>query len=435
MAHRNAPIHPVLRLIYAFLRFVSWLGSSVFYRRRQIIGREHLRFDGPAIVVSNHPNTLMDPLNVGIPIRQEMFFLANYGLFKNPVSGWILSRLFCIPVKRKEDVAEGESRDNDAAFEASFRHLEKHGVLYIAAEGVSWMNRYVRPFKTGAARIAFGAERRNQWQLGVKIIPVGLSYESPRHFRSRMTVEYGPPIDPGPWAEAEQADHEQAVEAFTKHLEQQVRERTLDSGKEENDEFVAQMETICATEWGRGKKQARETYLFLKQFLAKSLDKERFIRDVAHYFSELGKARLHDFGVQSVRSGRRGWPDFLIVLLLFPAFLLGLSAWFLPAFLPWLLCKRLKLYPGYDSNVKVLAGLFTFPLALWAGGAVLSAQGISAWAILPIFFLLGLATEWFSDAARRFGQTQKARVFSRKHPEIWQKIVAQREAIVTEMVA
>ena len=106
-------LHPILRLIYLLLRLLSAAAVSVFYRRRTVLGREHLRFEGPAIVISNHPSTLMEPLNVGIHVRQEMFFLANYSLFKHPLSSWILTRLFCIPVKRREDVAEGEARDND----------------------------------------------------------------------------------------------------------------------------------------------------------------------------------------------------------------------------------------------------------------------------------------------------------------------------------
>jgi 1-acyl-sn-glycerol-3-phosphate acyltransferase len=61
--YRNAPIHPFLRFIYLFLRVTSWVGISVFYRRRVVLGKENLHFDGPAIVVVNHPSTLMDVLN------------------------------------------------------------------------------------------------------------------------------------------------------------------------------------------------------------------------------------------------------------------------------------------------------------------------------------------------------------------------------------
>ena len=451
MPYRNAPVHPILRLIYAWLRFTTWVGFSVFYRRRLVLGREHLRFDGPAIIVSNHPSTLMDPLNAGLNIRQEMFFLANYGLFKNPVSRWILTRLFCIPVKRKEDVAEGEVRDNDAAFEASFRHLEQNGVLYIAAEGVSWMNRYVRPFKTGTARIAFGAERRNLWQLGVKIIPVGISYDAPRLFRSRTTVEYGAPIDPSPWAAAYEEDHEKAVEDFTAEIRSRVSALTLDSGSEAGDVFVDQAE-IMVRNAGLGL-SATEEYLFLKGFLAKNIQNEPLKAKIADYFSKLQNAKLTDAGlamvhgptsnvqsptvqsptVQRLPSYGKPMAGKISTVLLAPFFLLGYGFWFLPCYLPWLLCKRLKLYPGYDSNVKMLAGLFTFPLALWGGwklGFWLWGSSHGAWATMVVLVLSGYLAEVFMDNAQRWREGRAARVFQKQNPTAWQNLNTNRDEIL-----
>ena len=120
MRYKNIRLHPVLKAAYFFFRTVSRLGIFVFYRRHLLLGRENLRFDGPAIVIVNHPSTLMDVLNPGIHIHQEMFFLANYSLFKHPVSNWLLRRLFCIPVIRREDVPEGTPRDNTDSFEKSF---------------------------------------------------------------------------------------------------------------------------------------------------------------------------------------------------------------------------------------------------------------------------------------------------------------------------
>ncbi|MBC7775431.1 MAG: 1-acyl-sn-glycerol-3-phosphate acyltransferase [Phycisphaerae bacterium] len=444
MAYRNAPINPILRLIYAWLRLTTWVGISLFYRRRLVLGREHLRFDGPAIVVSNHPSTLMDPLNVGLNIRQEMFFLANYGLFKNPVSKWILTRLFCIPVKRKEDVAEGEARDNDAAFEASFQHLEKNGLLYIAAEGVSWMDRYVRPFKTGTARIAFGAERRNNWQLGVKIIPVGVSYDAPRLFRNRTTVEYGAPIFPAPWAEADQQDHEKAVDDFTAEIRSRVSALTLDSGSEEGEAFVNQTEIIVRN--ARLGFSEPEEYLFLKSFLAKNIHNERLKAQIADYFAELQKANLTDAGLSnihpptaSLRRVKRPISNVqspISLVLLAPFFLLGYGFWFLPCYLPWLLCKRLKLYPGYDSNVKMLAGLFTFPPALWGGWKLafwLFGSSLWAWVSLVVLVLCGYLAEVFMDIAQRWWEERAARVFQKQNPEAWQIFSKKRDEILKAM--
>jgi 1-acyl-sn-glycerol-3-phosphate acyltransferase len=438
MLYRNAPIHPFLRLIYAWLRFTAWAGIRVFYRHRLILGREYTRFDGPAIIVSNHPSTLMDPLNVGLQIRQEMFFLANYSLFKHPLSNWILTRLFCIPVKRKEDVREGEERNNDAAFEASFQHLEKNGVLYIAAEGVSWMSRFVRPFKTGTARIAFGTERRNAWQLGVKIIPVGVSYNAANLFRSNVTIEYGAPIDPSVWVKADQQNHEKAVSDFTTEIEARVRALTLDAGSEAGEVFLQQMEELLRHSNIPGLHSApREQYFFLKDFLNKNIENEPFKALVDDYFTKIKQEQLTDYGL-SMRSNYATILRPIVLLLLFPFFLLGYGFWFLPCWLPWLLCKRLKLYIGYESNVKVLSGLFTFLLALWGGWVLvfkLLGNSWLAWGALVFLIACGLLAEIFMDEFKEWREASAARSFAQKNPATWDTFQAQRQQILNEIAS
>jgi glycerol-3-phosphate O-acyltransferase/dihydroxyacetone phosphate acyltransferase len=403
-----------MRLIYLLFRGLTWAGLNVFYKKRLILGRGYTRFDGPAIVVCNHPCTLMDPLNIGLQIQQEMYFLANYGLFKHPVSNWFFSRLFCIPVKRKEDVAEGEARDNEAAFEASFQHLERNGVLFIAAEGVSWMNRYVRPFKTGAARIALGAERRQDWQLGVKIIPVGLTYEDPQLFRKRVVIEYGAPIDPKPWAEAYLQNPEQAVDDLTEHLRKCVEGLILDSRQESRDVWVEQMDIIARQDLEKNQGvPAPQSYFRLKEFLHKNADNESLVQQTSAYFEALKTAGLTHAGVATKKVP--AWQ----LWLLWPFFLLGYAFWFLPCYLPYLLCKKMDIYPGYDSNIKMLAGLFTFPLALWGGWelvfAVTEQRGV-AWLSLPVWVGLGYVAEYFMDVWGLWREVRKARAYERKHP-------------------
>ena len=342
MAYRNIRLNPALRIIYLLLRLYAWVGMNVFYRRRIVLGAENLRFDGPAIVISNHPSTLMDVLNVGLPIRQEMFFLANYSLFKNPVSNWILSRLFCIPVKRREDVAEGEERNNDAAFEMSYRHLEASGVLFIAAEGVSWMNRWVRSFKTGTARIAFGAEQRNIWNLDVKIVPIGLSYSAPNLFRSDVVINVGKPIPAREWNEAWQGDHEKAIDDFTLFLEQTVRSLTIDTRDEAGERAVGQWEEMLQN---KQPLPLKESFSRSQQLSHTHLDNNELIEKTSAYFDRLHALKLRDVGFQTLENGWK-WYYSLLLLLGFPFFLVGYVFWFLPCYLQWLLAKRLKLYVG-----------------------------------------------------------------------------------------
>lgn len=405
MAYRNIRIAPFLRLIYFLLRALVWVSLRVLYRRRLVLGREHFRFDGPAIVIVNHPSTLMDVLNPALEIRQEMFFLANYGLFKHPVSNWLLRRLFCIPVKRKEDVVEGEERNNLQAFEQSFEHLEKNGVLFIAAEGTSWMNRFVRPLKSGAARIAFGAEARNNWSLEVKIIPIGLSYSAPDQFRSDVVVQAGAPVYPRQWATLWQQQPGKAVDALMAHLEDQLKKLSIHTRGEAGEMLITRLEEMLRNERPLSQRADFARTQHLTQI---ALDTPELYRLTGAYFQQLQKRRLSDAAVvAALKPGlplRYAWNAFLL-LLGFPFFLAGYAFWFLPCFIPWLVNKSLKFYIGYSTTVKMLVGLFTFPPALWGACRLAELGGVpGSWSWLAVLLagLLGLFVEQYQDLFRRF---------------------------------
>jgi len=420
------------RLIYLLLRIVVWFGVSVFYRRRIIVGRKHLSFQGPAIIVVNHPSTLMDVLNSCLHIRQEPFFLANYSLFKHPVSNWILRNFFCIPVKRREDVAEGEARNNDAAFEQSFLHIEKKGLLFIAAEGVSWMERWVRPFKTGAARIVIGTESRNDWMLGVKIVPVGLSYSAPNLFRSEVIVNYGAPFTAEAWAAANAENHETAVDGFTREIQRQVRALVLDTRDLEGQAFMEQLEVLLKDNLPG---PAEDYFVFRKNLIEQNIDNEALRLASADYFAALESAGISDEGLakgtapsdqaQTFRNG-------MLLILGFPFFLLGYAFWWLPCFLPGLLTKRMKLYIGYDSNVKMMAGLFTFPLALWGAFKLANhclGAGYWAWAVLLGLVLLGFFAEQYMDVAKQQQQVNKAKRLRQKDATLIAALLERRKRV------
>lgn len=422
MAYRNIRLHPLLRLIYLFLRIGVWISVRVFYRRRLVLGREHFRFDGPAIVIINHPSTLMDVLNSAVEIRQEMFFLANYGLFKHPVSNWLLTRLFCIPVKRKEDVADGENRNNDEAFEASYRHLEKGGVLFIAVEGVSWMNRFMRPLKTGAARIALGAEARNGWNLGVKIIPVGMSYSAPHLFRSDVVVQAGAPVQARDWSENWHQNPTSAAGALTQHLENQLKSLTIHTRDEAGEAFITRLEEVLQNENPLPQKAAFERSQRLTQT---ALDNAELREKTEAYFALLEKHGLSDRGICEVQSTK--YEVRLAGLVLgFPVFAAAYIFWFLPCYLPWLLNKKMNLYIGYSATVKVVAGMLTFPLALWGWYRLARVGGLEAgwaWAALSGFVVLGYFVDIYQDWWQGWQAVRRVR---REKPEVVGEVKMQR---------
>ena len=125
---------------------------------------------------------------------------------------------------------------------------------------------------------------------------------------------------------------------------------------------------------------------------------------------ELREAGLTHAGLSTRRA--HAWQ----MLFLWPFFLLGFAFWFLPCYLPYLLCKKMNIYPGYDSNIKMLAGLFTFPLALWGGWALvyaLSNHSWMAWLSLPAWVALGYLAEYYMDRWALWREVQKAREYER----------------------
>ncbi len=436
MAYRNIRLHPALRLIYLLLRILVWVSVRVFYRRRLVLGREHLRFDGPAIVITNHPSTLMDVLNPAVEIRQEMFFLANYGLFKNPVTNWLFRLLYCIPVKRREDVTAGEERNNYEAFEQSFRHLEQYGVLFIAPEGTSWINRFVRPIKTGTARIAFGAESRNNWQLDLKIMPVGLSYSAPDRFRSDVVVQFGAPVYPRDWADAWARSRPEAVDALTAYLEEQLKALSIHTRDEAGEQLITRLEEILHNEQPLPQVAEFER----SQLLVKTvLDNSALRTQTGAYFQALQQHLATDAAVAASRQNnlrRRWWGDVVLLTLGLPLFAAGYAFWFLPCFLPAWANKKMGLYIGYSSTVKILLGLFTIPLALWGAfrlALLWSHSAEMAGLALAVLVVLAGLVEQYQDCFKRYRVRSAALRLQRTDADAIQSLQQQRSSILAAL--
>lgn len=420
----NIPNFILLRSIfYAFLRIIVRISVSVFFRHITVIGRDKLRhIQGPVIVVVNHPSTLMDVLMPGTFIPRVMFFLANYSLFKNPISNWVLTNTYGIPVKRKEDVSEGESRDNDKAFEESYETLEKGRVLFVAPEGVSWMNRFVRPLKTGTARIALATEARNEGKLGVRIVPIGLTYNAPNIFRSNAVVHIGEPVLAAQWLDEWKKMPKKAADQLTDKLEKTLQELTIHTVDEAGERVFNRLETLLHNETPLTPLQEFERSQAIIR--AGTIAPGAFRDRVNAYFDQLEAAGVQDWAVRHTVS----LGEILLLILGFPVFLTSMVFWFLPCYIPGLLAKKLNLYIGYTSTVKVLTGMvLTFPLALWATWHFTGVQGWASVGLIAVLIVLGLFAERYLDAWGHFRESRQ-----RKHlsPGALQAFQDERKSIL-----
>ena len=177
-------------LLYRALRWLLGMAMRVFFRQVEVVGLEHVPATGPVIFAGNHPNSLIDPILIITSCGRRVRFAAKDTLFSTRIMRALLGALGAVPLRRKDDHAGGPL-DNDAAFAAMFDALGAGDAIGIFPEGLSHDASRLARLKTGAARLALGAARRG---APVVVVPCGLTFIHPKRFRSRVLVQYGPPI-------------------------------------------------------------------------------------------------------------------------------------------------------------------------------------------------------------------------------------------------
>ncbi len=216
-------------LLYALLqRFLRAL-VHVFFRQVAVVGLEHVpgEGEGPVIFAGNHPNSLLDPILVIVTAGRIVHFAAKDVLFRSALLRVFLRGLGAVPVARRSD--HGGAVDNVDAFDQLYAVLAAGRAVGIFPEGLSHDDSQLARLKTGAARIALGASGQHPG-LRVRVVPVGLTYVHPKRFRSRVLVQFGPPIEITPERlEAWRANERDAVGVLTTDLDREMRALTVNA--------------------------------------------------------------------------------------------------------------------------------------------------------------------------------------------------------------
>ncbi len=234
-------------MLYALARVFLRFATRVYFRRLEIVGAEEVPARGPVILAANHPQSITDALVLGLATRRVVHYVAHSGLFANPVQRWLLGHAGVIPIHRPKDVGDAASR-NEASFRACRELLERGGCIGIFPEGTSREERRVQDFKTGTVRIALLAEEKNDFALGVRIVPVGLSFQSAARFRSRVLATFGTPILVRDCRQEFERDREATVRRLTAELQQRVRHQVVDVKQQQLEDFIRDVEHVYKCE-------------------------------------------------------------------------------------------------------------------------------------------------------------------------------------------
>ena len=398
-------------LIYGFAKFLVIVSTRLFYFPIYQKGEERFnRKSKPTILASNHPNTMLDCLNVAERIPWQMtHFLGNANMFQTKFNNWFFSTFFVIPIQRKQDTGNRKF-DNKKSFAKVNAFLETGGALFIAPEGGSNIARRLRPLKSGTARMALNAEYENDFQLGLEILPIGQNYTDQTSFRSQLFINVGEPIIVADYKEAYEKDNFEAATKITEELDKRMRALIVDTKDDEEDFFIRKIEKVCQTE---NELPFNEVVYRSQKLIAnwRSLQEENpseavsLKEKVESYFSILQKNKTSDAIASRIHQGAKNtwWLRMLGVVFGWPFFIYGWINNFLANYIPKLLMDKSGLYIGFTSCVKTLMGVFTYPifygLQIWLVSKLVP-ENYMVWGYILSVMVFGLFAWWYKDFAK-----------------------------------
>ena len=230
-------------MLYSFLKMLMQITVRVFFRSVTIHNKELVPETGPLMILSNHPSSFMDGIIIGTMLNRKVFFLGKGTIFKTRFAKWILPKLQIIPIYRQSDDPSLMSK-NQEVFSKCFEHFENNGAVVMFPEGICITERKLRPIKTGAARIALGAEAKNNFQLGLQIVTVGLNYVNPHRFNRDLFVNIGRPFKASDFKEEYSVNEFKATENLTEEIRRNLEKLIIAIEDDKTDELVKNIETI-----------------------------------------------------------------------------------------------------------------------------------------------------------------------------------------------
>lgn len=387
----------------------------LFFREVEIVGVERIPSGVPLVVVANHVNGIIDPVLVGL-LRLQARFLAKSTLWKHPVIRPILGATGAIPVHRHQDHAD--TAKNAGSFDRCHDALARGETIALFPEGKSHDGVGLAPLKTGAARIVLEAEAKHG-ALGVRVLPVGLTFDAKNVFRSRALVRVGEPIDPSADGATWGRDPHAAVRRLTERIARGLETVTTSHAAWRHSRLVE-----------RGRAIAPRDGVPCDDLVARHPDETLALARAMERYDRLRTTlRIPDDEATAYDRLRVGARLVGRAAAWLPLAIVGTVVSWIPYRLIGVATKRFA-SADVQATYKLFAGLFVFPLwwsacAAWVWHVAGPMAGV---ATLPLAAIASHAAMMFDERSRRLHDD--ARVLLRPRDAVVRELVAARAAVV-----
>jgi len=359
---------------YDVLRVYARVMHFLYYGRVRVQGRENIPSGKPVIFAPNHQNALMDALAVLFTYPRQMVFLARSDIFRKGLFTKILTFLKILPIYRIRD-GYSALQSNNEIFDKTVELLRDNTPLVILPEGNHSGWRRLRPLKKGIARIAFQAEEKHNFSLGIQIVPVGLDYSRYERSGAELLIRYGSPIDVSSFADLYRENPARATNELLKELSLRLAHLMINIQSHEHYRMIDVVRRCFAysvlreerrrpTPWNRHGAEI-ETIRRLEEWLAGSPDPE-VLEKLRHTANRYQKALTrHKLQFRNPEEGKWSWWKIfgqgILFLATLPLFIYGFVNNILPVIVPKMVVKRVK-DVQFRSTFKFGLSIATVPV-------------------------------------------------------------------------
>lgn len=398
-------------MLYRLVKMLMRSALGMFYRHSMLRNMHHIPLKGAAILISNHPSSLMDAALLGVLLKRPIHFFARGDVFMNPIVNSILKALHMHPVHHHEGGRDTLTA-NDASFEKAITLLHEGALVLFFPEGSSHTDYHLLSFRKGAFRIALQAVSRKPG-LDIQVVPIAINYSHPTAIFSSVWVQAAEPIFVKDYLDNYNEHRAIGIRQLTRDAEKAVRDIAIDAMAGHSPQLFS-----CLNIWRNSEHALNisgEQQIVAEYAISKAQPK--WMHHVQLPLQEYEKllAAYHCTDEEVVAAGRKKMSK-APLLLGFPAAAIG---WFLNA-LPLLLArmiadKKVKRTDFYSWVLVVSSALL---YVLWFIGITVSAMNmLSGWQTIGILFVM-VATGQYSWNYYRYYHQWRLQQNGLKLPEV-----------------
>jgi len=354
-----------------YVRFAFWLSHS----RITVIGRKNIPKNTPVIFAPNHQNALMDPLALVCTNRLQTVWLARADIFKSKAARPFLKFMKIWPVYRIRDGKENLANNEDI-FAKVIQLLENKKSVAAFPEAAHSGKRQMLQHKKAIPRIALEAENKNDFQLGLQIVPVGISYSHYWKFNRSLLVQYGEPISIDDlWV-----DYEMNPQKAMLDLRDRIYEKLCPLVIEiQSQKYYAEYESmrlmagkVYANRKFFGKNRALQLFQAEKELITNLEAREKqspenfnvVVSQLHQYEQEIEKTGFTDGQIEIAANAQKlkTWAKFALALVSLPVFAFGALFNGIPFLVSRAFVQKKMKDKIFTSSFNFALGLLVFPL-------------------------------------------------------------------------